>query len=86
MLLHPGALAIYGTLLVLFMETPSQCSGASLWKRADINPNGAMATMFEKLGSICEGLGKDEMGKIPHEHVANYLGLNVNSEDEKNAM
>ncbi|KAA1119560.1 hypothetical protein PGT21_029131 [Puccinia graminis f. sp. tritici] len=33
MLLRPGALAFLGSLLVLIIETPGQCSGTKLWKR-----------------------------------------------------
>ncbi|KAA1067574.1 hypothetical protein PGT21_010033 [Puccinia graminis f. sp. tritici] len=67
MLLHPGSLAIYGTLSILIAEIPSQCSGASLSKRS---PNlEGIYSMFKgeegSMKSIHQILG-EKMGADPN--------------------
>ncbi|KAA1117873.1 hypothetical protein PGT21_026156 [Puccinia graminis f. sp. tritici] len=63
MLLHPGALAIYGTLSILIAEIPSQCSGASLSKR---NPN------LEGIYSMFKG--PEGSMKSVHQTLAEQIG------------
>ncbi|KAA1099881.1 hypothetical protein PGT21_023695 [Puccinia graminis f. sp. tritici] len=71
MLLHLGALAIYGTLSILIAEIPSQCSGASLSKR---NPN------LEGIYSMFKG--PEGSMKSVHQTLAEQIGVDPNNPEQ----